>query len=114
MEISNVRLRLRGLTDGTNNWQELSSALDEIAVMGQHAGPLVPELVAAIKRGIYMPTISLVPIIARLKSNELLDAALGQKNGSWPLNNFERCELLKAGFLDFQEALVAELFRIFE
>lgn len=114
LEISNLRLRLRGLRDSGSGWQELSSVLDEIAMMGQHAGPLIPELTAAIKRGVYIPTIPLVPIIARLKNAELLSAALEQKEGDWPLSSFERCELLKAGFLQFQEQLLAELFQIFE
>ncbi len=114
LEISNLRLRLRGLRDSASQSQELSAILDEITQMGSHAEPLVPDLIGTMKRGVYMPTVWFVPIIANSKSSELLKAALEQNGGRWPLNTTERCVLMKAGFHQFQEGLAEELFQIFE
>src|SRR3989442_13665851 len=112
LEISNLRLRLRNLRDGASQFQELSEILDGIAELGQHSGQLIPDLIATMKRGIYIPRIPLVPIIASLKNAELLNAALEQNHGQWPLNVFERCELMKAGFHQFQQCLLDELFQV--
>ncbi len=80
----------------------------------QHAGPLIPDLVAAMARGVYIPTQLLIPVIARLKSPELLKAGLAQNDGNWPLSTFDKSKLLEAGFLEFQAPLLDELFQIFE
>lgn len=111
IQISNVRLRLRATRAFS---RELTELLDEIDEMGEYSRQFVPDLVGAIKRGVYFPTIPLVSIVARLKSAELLDAALAQDDGTWPLNTFDRCTLLTGGFLQFEKQLLEELFQIFE
>ena len=75
--------------------------------MGQSAEQLM-------KREVYVPSIPLIHIISRLRSPELLSAALEQYEGEWRLSTFDRCELLQAGFGQFEESLVDELFQIFE
>ena len=111
IQISDIRLRLRA-TKALSS--EVNRLLDEIAEMGQFSQPLVPDLIAAMKRGVCFPPTPLVNIIAQLKSVELLDAALEQLEGEWSLNTFDRCKLLIAGFLRFQDALLEELFQVFE
>ena len=82
---------------------ELVDLLKEIDEMGQSAEQLM-------KREVYVPSIPLIHIISRLRSPELLSAALEQYEGEWRLSTFDRCELLQAGFGQFEEFLVDELF----
>jgi Effector-associated domain 1/Trypsin-like peptidase domain len=111
IQISNVRLRLRAISAFSS---ELAELLDEIDEIGEYSRQLIPDLIGTMKRGVYFPTIPLVSIIARLKSADLLDAALAQDDGKWSLNTFDRCTLLTAGFLQFQDPLLEELFQVFE
>jgi hypothetical protein len=108
LEISDLRLRLRKLQRTSEESLEI---LNEIAALGHHAAPLVQDLIGAMRR-VYFPSITLVPIIAKLKSIELLEAAIGQDQ--FGLNTFDKCILLKAGFLQFQQELLDELFGVFE
>src|ERR1051325_10489971 len=113
IQIADLRLRLRTLTtvsDATERYQ----ILDEIAALGEDIVQVVPDLIAAIYRHIYFATTHLVPVIAKSKSAALLDAAQDQNHGNWPLNTFERCDLLRAGFSQFQEGLARELIQIFD
>jgi class 3 adenylate cyclase len=110
IQISNIRLRLRATKAFS---PETISLLDEIDEMGD-SRQLIPDLIAAMRRGVYFPTSPLVSIIARLKSEELLHAALEQYEGEWSLSTFDRCTLLIAGFLQFQDPLLEELFQMFE
>ena len=102
------------MRDGASQFQELSDILEEIAGLEQHGGALIPDLVAIMKRGIFLPTGSFVTIVARLKNTQLLNAALEQNCGRWPLDDFQRCELLRAGFHQFQQPLLEKLFQVFE
>lgn len=111
IQISNIRLRLRAIKAFSS---ELAHLLDEIDEMGEFSRQLIPDLIGTMKRGVYVPTFPLVSIIARLKSAELLDAALEQYEGEWSLNTFDRSTLLTAGFLQFQDQLLEELFQVFE
>lgn len=113
LEISNLRLRLRCLS-GQSTSEELFEILDEIGKLGQYGGQLIPDMITVMKRGVYIPSISLVRLIAFFKNGDFLEAALQQNNGGWPLHFVEKSELLKAGFQQFQQPLLDELFRIFE
>ena len=113
LEISDLRLRLRALR-GTA--EESLTILNEIAALGYHAAPLVQDLIAAM-RHVYFPAIPLVPIISKLKSADLLEAALGQSHAFLSggfMGTVERCRLLKAGFLQFQQELLDQLFKDFQ
>lgn len=110
LEISDLRLRLRRLRKSS---EEAIDILSEIASLGCHATPLITDLIAAMQRGVRFPSLSLVPIIAKLRHASLLEAALAQKGGPW-LGTFEKCELLQAGFVQFQQELLDELFGFFE
>jgi class 3 adenylate cyclase len=109
IQVSNLRLRLRTTKAFSPDLVDLLNDIDE---MGEPAEQLVPDLIGMMKRGVYVPTIPLVHIISRLRSPELLSAALEQDE--WPLSTFDRCELLQAGFEQFEEALRDKLFQIFE
>lgn len=111
IEMANVRLRLHATKAFS---PELAHLLDEIDEMGEYSRQLIPDLIETMKRGVYVPTTPLVRIISRLKSAELLDAAMEQSEGEWPLSTFDRCELLQAGFGQFQQGLIDELFQVFE
>jgi len=111
IQISDIRLRLRAIKAFS---PELACLLDEIDDIGEFSRQLIPDLIGTMKRGVDVPTIPLVSIIARLKSAELLDAALEQYEGEWSLNTFDRCKLLMSGFLQFQEPLLEELFQVFK
>jgi V8-like Glu-specific endopeptidase len=111
IQISDVRLRLRAIRAFSSKLADLMNEIDE---MGQYSQQLIPDLIRAMKRGVYIPSIPLVSIIARLKSVELLDAALAQDGGKWSLNTFDQCTLLTAGFRQFQDQLLEELFQVFE
>jgi hypothetical protein len=108
LEISDLRLRLRAL-HGTS--EESLTILNEIATLGHNAAPLVPDLITAMQH-VYFPPMQLVPIICKLKNADLLKAALGRDQCG--LLSFDKCKLLKAGFLQFQASLIDELFRDFE
>jgi hypothetical protein len=116
LEISDLRLRLRALPSlsRSRQFQETSEILKEISGLGNHAGLLVSNLIAAMRSGVFVPALSLVPLIARLKSDELLAALLGQEDGRYALNTFDQCQLLEAGFLQFETPLLDELFKSFE
>lgn len=111
IQISDIRLRLRAIKAFSS---ELIKLLEEIDEMGEFSRQLIPDLIGAMGRGVYFPPTPLVSIIARLKSVELLDAAVEQYEGEWSLNTFDRCALLIAGFLQYQKPLLEELFQIFE
>jgi len=88
--------------------------MPRISALGQLAGELIPDLVAAIRRGIFFPSLSLFPIITRLKNEELLVCVLDQYGEKY-LNDFEKCQLLKAGFVwEFQQNLLDSLYESFE
>jgi Putative DNA-binding domain len=106
LEISELRLRLRHLRSGS---EETIPILKEIAELGHHAVPLVPDLIARMQ-DLAWYSIQLVPIIIKLKSAKLLEAVRG-------ISGFllwDQCKLLEAGFLQFQEGLVDELYRGFQ
>lgn len=114
LEISNLRFRLRSLRNGQGGDSELQSVLDEIVTLKHHAAPLVPDLMDALKDGVLMPMAKLVEIITCLKSSELLAAAEAQHQGCGMLSTWDKCNLLRAGFLQFQPQLLGELFDCFE
>jgi hypothetical protein len=111
VQISYIRLRLHAIKAFSS---ELVNLLDEIDEMGEFSRQLIPDLIGAMRRGVYFPPTPLVNIIAHLKSAELLDAAVEQYEGEWSLNTFDRCTLLIAGFLQYQNPLLEEIFQTFE
>jgi hypothetical protein len=111
IQISDIRLRLRAIKAFS---PELIELLHEIDELGESSRQLIPDLIGAMGRGVYFPPTPLVSIIARLKSVELLDTAVEQYEGEWSLNTFDRCALLNAGFRQYQDPLLEELFQIFE
>lgn len=112
-QISDLRLRLRTLKGGSDGTKR-AAILAEITALGERSEQLVPDLIAAIKRYVYFPTAELIPVIIQSKSAELLDVARDQNHGRWPLNSFERCDLLRAGFYEFQRDLVEELIEVYD
>jgi hypothetical protein len=103
LEISNIRLRLRHL-----RFEDVLPIIAEIKELGQAAAPLIPDMIAA------MPWLrpcayQFVEVICTLKSTELLNAS-----GYDGVGGFLGCQLLRAGFLQFQQPLLDELFRGFE
>ncbi|HEY0764054.1 MAG TPA: adenylate/guanylate cyclase domain-containing protein [Pyrinomonadaceae bacterium] len=109
IQISSAQERLRRTKAFSPALLQLLIEIDE---MGEHSKRLIPELVETIKRGVYVPSSPLVDIISRLKSSELLGAALEQDG--WSLSTFDRCKLFQAGFAQFQEGLLNELFEVYE
>lgn len=110
LEINDLRLRLRALARGAFDFEKLSAALEEVFQLGAAAGPLIPDLIAMLEAGVCVPSNLLTPIITKLKSERLLKAAVEQQNGRWTANTYERCDLLKAGFMQFQKDLLDELY----
>src|SRR6185369_1484590 len=109
IQLADVRLRLRS----TKAYSlDLANLLDEIKELREYSKPLIPDLIQAINRGVYLPSTPLVDIISRLKSPELLEEALTQDG--WSLSTFDRCKLLEAGFTQFEAPLLDELFQVFE
>jgi hypothetical protein len=74
LQISDLRIRLNNAHDS----REVYAILESIASLGQEAGLLLPDLLAAIERGLFLPPSPLVPVIALTKSAQLLGAALRQ------------------------------------
>lgn len=108
MEIADLRLQL-----GRPEIDQLK-VLPRIEALGQGAGVLIPDLVAAIRRGVFSSGPLFVPTISRLKSQELLNCVMNQF-GKDHLNAHDKCDLLKAGFvLEIQQELVNDLYECFE
>src|SRR5262245_63393423 len=108
LKIAELRLELR------KSKVDVLKILPQIDALGHQAGEIVPDLVEAIRREIFFPPLGFVPIIARLKNSELL-ACYMNHDGERYLNVFDRCQLLKAGFVrEFQQNLLNLLYECFE
>jgi len=91
---------------------EVHSILKSIEQLGAEGSALLPDLLTAIDRGLFLPPSSLVPIIALTKSSDLLKAALSQDQ--WIPDSLHYCALVEAGFIEFEDKILRELRRIFE
>jgi hypothetical protein len=111
IEISDLRLRLRVLPSRTweRQSQETKEIIEQICTLGGDGELLIPDLIAAMRAGVVMFSFQLVPLIAKLKSRELLDALTAQEDGRYGPSAFEKCKLLKAGFNQFEKPLLDEL-----
>lgn len=112
LEISDLRLRIRTLRFRplVRQLEEIPYIVGQMQALGSDAQPLVPDLLAAMRAGVRIVSMHLVPLIAKLKSPDLLEALVAQDS----LNTLEKCELLKAGFSRFERPLLDELSACFE
>jgi uncharacterized protein (TIGR02391 family) len=101
--IRELRLQLRRAKPS----DDINSLLRKIEQLGNVAAPLIPEIIAALDRGLYPVDFVLVPIIAQHKSRPLLEAFKRQLGSSIGIS--AKATLFRAGFSEFQGDLIEYL-----